>query len=299
MMKLPKEKFAAAAREAKRHLGNSLSEAQKAAVEAERLLEIHRTVDRNIERLRAMMETRSTTGAEGLAVEASRNSTRRKLYSLAVDEKVEKARGEAERRSDASTDFLAAKAARLSTRLITNPLTAEQKTKKAVANAVHNRQSRLTVEQKAEKNRIDTERRNAESSQAVVVRLLDRRHRYATRYPTVVDSVVANASVSNKVFNVQPESDPVISSARTSRASREVQSNAQPREAARARAIKRRQQKLYDPVNAAEDVEIGAPTCDVNAHLNYVTATGIDVWNGDPEHVIDVIPDFTKPDIED
>jgi hypothetical protein len=23
------------------------------------------------------------------------------------------------------------------------------------------------------------------------------------------------------------------------------------------------------------------------------------VWNGDPEHVIDVIPDFTKPDIED
>jgi hypothetical protein len=37
----------------------------------------------------------------------------------------------------------------------------------------------------------------------------------------------------------------------------------------------------------------------VNAHLNYVTATGIDVWNGDPEHVIDVIPDFTKPDIED
>jgi hypothetical protein len=37
----------------------------------------------------------------------------------------------------------------------------------------------------------------------------------------------------------------------------------------------------------------------VNAHLNYVTATGIDVWNDDPEHVIDVIPDFTKPDIED
>ncbi len=37
----------------------------------------------------------------------------------------------------------------------------------------------------------------------------------------------------------------------------------------------------------------------MNAHLNYVTATGIDVWNGDPEHVIDVIPDRTKPDIED
>ncbi len=23
------------------------------------------------------------------------------------------------------------------------------------------------------------------------------------------------------------------------------------------------------------------------------------MWNGDPEHVIDVIPDFTKPDIKD
>jgi hypothetical protein len=40
--------------------------------------------------------------------------------------------------------------------------------------------------------------------------------------------------------------------------------------------------------------------CDVNAHLNYVFATGIvDVWDGEPEHVIDVIPNFTKPDIKD
>ena len=37
----------------------------------------------------------------------------------------------------------------------------------------------------------------------------------------------------------------------------------------------------------------------MNANLNYVTATGIDVWNGDLEHVIGVILDFTKPDIED
>ena len=36
----------------------------------------------------------------------------------------------------------------------------------------------------------------------------------------------------------------------------------------------------------------------MNAHLNYVTAAGIDVWNDDPEHIIDVIPDLTKPDIE-
>ena len=72
------------------------------------------------------------------------------------------------------------------------------------------------------KVRIETERRNAKSSQAAYVRLLDRRHRYATRSATVVDSVVANASVLNNVLNVQPKSDPVISSTRTARASREV-----------------------------------------------------------------------------
>jgi hypothetical protein len=62
---------------------------------------------------------------------------------------------------------------------------------------------RLTVEKKTENVRIETERRYAESSQAAAFRLLDQRHRYATRYATVADSIVANASVSNKVLNVQ------------------------------------------------------------------------------------------------
>ena len=123
----------------------------------------------------------------------------------------------------------------LSQRRKTNPSTDEQKAKKAVADAVRYRQSRLTVEQKAEKVRTETERRNAESSQAAVVRLLYQRHRYATRFAaTVVDSVVTNASASNMVLNVQPKSDSVISSARTARASREVQFDAQQREVARA-----------------------------------------------------------------
>ncbi len=91
-----------------------------------------------------------------------------------------------------------------------------------MANAVRNQQSRLTVDQKAEKVRIDTKRRNAESSQAAFVRLLDKRHRYATRFAIVTNSVVTNSSVSNKILNVQPEFDPVISFARTARASREV-----------------------------------------------------------------------------
>ena len=120
-------------------------------------------------------------------------------------------------------------------------MTAKGKDRKAVADAVRYRQSRLAIiEKKAEKVRIETERRNAESSQAAAVRLLDQCHRYATRSATVADSVVANASVSYKVLHVQPESDPVISSARTARASREVQSDVLQREAARARAIKQR-----------------------------------------------------------
>ncbi len=36
------------------------------------------------------------------------------------------------------------------------------------------------------------------------VQLIDQRHRYATRFATVVDSVVSNALVSNNVLNVQP-----------------------------------------------------------------------------------------------
>jgi hypothetical protein len=153
-MKLPKEKFAAAAREAKRRLENLVTEAQKvekAAVEVERLRKIHRTADINSERLRAMAERRSGVGAEGLATEASRKSNRRKLHPLRVEEKAEKARADAERGSVTGGEFIAAKSTRKSARSKINPLTAEQKAKKAVTDAIRNRQSRLIVDQKAEK----------------------------------------------------------------------------------------------------------------------------------------------------
>jgi hypothetical protein len=86
-MKLPKEESAASAREGKRRLENPLKEAQKAknvAVEAEQLRKIQRTVDRNSESLIAMAERRSVAGVEGLAVGASRKSTRRKSQPLTV-----------------------------------------------------------------------------------------------------------------------------------------------------------------------------------------------------------------------
>ena len=147
--------------------------------------------------------------------------------------------------------LLAVEAIRKSSRRKTNPVTVEQKVKKAVANTTRYRKPRLVVKQKAENFRIVTEQRNAESAHIVAARLFDKRHRYATRPATVVDSVVANASDSNNVLNVQPESNPVISSTRTARASRENQYDAQQREVARARAIKRRQKKLDDPVSIA------------------------------------------------
>jgi hypothetical protein len=150
-----------------------LTEAQKvekATVEAERLRKIQRTADRNSERLRGIAERRSVAGAEGLAAKASRKSNRRKLHPLTVEEKAEKARLEVGRRSVARAELTSAQAFRLSQRHKTNPSMVEQKAKKAVADVVRYRQSRLTVEQKAEKVRIETERRNAKSSQAEVGR---------------------------------------------------------------------------------------------------------------------------------
>ncbi len=73
IVKLPKEEYAVAGREAKRRLENSLTKAQKAgkrAGDAERLRKIQRTTDRNIEIIRVMAERRSVVGAKGLAAEA-------------------------------------------------------------------------------------------------------------------------------------------------------------------------------------------------------------------------------------
>ena len=144
-MKLPNEKVAVAAREAKRRLENPLTKAEKdgkATVEAERLRKIPRTADKNSERLRAKAERRSVAGAEVLAAEALRKSARRKSHPLTIKEKVEKARLEVDKRSAARDELLAAKAIRKSAHRKTYPLTVEQKAKKALANATCYRQSR-------------------------------------------------------------------------------------------------------------------------------------------------------------
>ena len=188
-----------------------------------------------------MAERRSVAGVEGLAAEATRKSTRRKSHPLTSDEKVKKARREAERRSEARTARLASKAFRKSARRKTHSLTAEQKAKKAVADVTCYRKPRLLIEQKSKNVRIETERRNSERSATAVVRMIDdrERHRYATRLVTSADRAIANALVLGRMPNVLPESDMGNTSAPNARASREVQSNAQQREATRVRALKR------------------------------------------------------------
>ena len=70
----------------------------------------------------------------------------------------------------------AAELTRSSRRRKTNPLTAEQEVEKTVTSATRYRNGRLIVEQNAENVRIEIERRNAESLQAEVVRLLNLRN---------------------------------------------------------------------------------------------------------------------------
>jgi hypothetical protein len=65
----------------------------------------------------------------------------------------------------------------------------------------------------------------------------------------VADRAISNLLVSSRVINVvQPKSDPVITSTCIARASREIQFDAQQRGAARVRELKRREQKLDDPL---------------------------------------------------
>jgi hypothetical protein len=64
----------------------------------------------------------------------------------------------------------------------------------------------LTLEQSAKIVRIETYRRNAETSQTTNIRLMDyrNRHRYLTRSTKVAYHIAANSLISDKVLNVQP-----------------------------------------------------------------------------------------------
>ena len=84
-------------------------------------------------------------------------------------------------------------------------------------------------------------RRTRETSRAGAIRLIDKRLLYATRSTTVADRAISNVLVFRELNVAQLESDIVITLAHTALASREVQSDAPQRKAARIRTLRRRQ----------------------------------------------------------
>ena len=78
--------------------------------------------------------------------------------------------------------------------------------------------------------------------QAATIRLIDKRQSYTTRLVTVTDRVISNVLVLDRELNIgQQESYPFTTSTRTSRAFREVPTDAQQRKAPRVQALRRRQ----------------------------------------------------------
>jgi len=92
---------------------------------------------------------------------------------LTVEQKTEKARVDDERRSVIK-------------------LTDEQKSEKARVEVERRSVTKLTARQKFEKARVEDEWRSRESSQAETIRLIDKRHSYATRSMTVANRAISN-----------------------------------------------------------------------------------------------------------
>ena len=72
------------------------------------------------------------------------------------------------------------------------------------------------------------------------------------------------------------------------------------KEVARATRQRRREERLQQPEVVAEQTRVGGPSCDINAHLNYVTGTGTDPnLHADIAHLLDEVAQCTKPDLVD
>ena len=72
------------------------------------------------------------------------------------------------------------------------------------------------------------------------------------------------------------------------------------KEAAKAARQLRRQEQLQQPELILEQIRVGGPLCDINAHLNYATGTGTNpLLHDDIAHVLDEVAQCTKPDLAD
>ncbi len=61
---------------------------------------------------------------------------------------------------------------------------------------------KLTIEQTSEKSGVEARRRARESSKAGTIRLVDKRHSYATQSTTVADRSISNVIVSERELNI-------------------------------------------------------------------------------------------------
>ena len=141
-----------------------------------------------------MAERRCATGVEGLAVEATRQLSRRKCHPLTVEQKSRKARVVGERRSviKLTAEQKSEKARVEAERRSVIKLTADQNSEKAKVEAERRSIIKLIDEQTSKKARVEAKRWFGESSQAAAIRWIDKRHSYAPRSMTVANRAISN-----------------------------------------------------------------------------------------------------------
>ena len=152
-----------------------------------------------------------------------------------------------------------------------------------------------TPEQRAAHAAAKAQRRAQESPQQTAQRRETDRVRHQTRSTTRQ----ARANVDMEAFFAEHPEVPSRTRGDYARGE-EIQYALARKEAARAARERRRQEQLQQPESIAEQIRVGGPLCDINAHLNYATGTGTNpLLHDDTAHIFDEVAQCTKPDLAD
>ena len=171
--------------------------------------------------------------------------------------------------------------------------TPEQKAAHAAAEA--QRRVQETPEQKAAHAAAEAHRRAQETPEQTTRRQKTDRVSHRTRSATRRQR--ANQDM-EAFFTAHPEI-PARTRGDYARAE-EMQYELVRKEVARAARQRKREERLQQPEVVAEQIRVGGPACDINAHLNYVTGTGTDPkLHADIAHLLDEVAQCTKPDLVD
>ena len=171
--------------------------------------------------------------------------------------------------------------------------TPEQKAAHAAAEA--QRRVQETPEQKAAHAAAEAHRRAQETPEQTTRRQKTDRVSHRTRSATRRQR--ANQDM-EAFFTAHPEI-PARTRGDYARAE-EMQYELVRKEVARAARQRKREERLQQPEVVAEQIRVGGPSCDINAHLNYVTGTGTDPkLHADIAHLLDEVAQCTKPDLVD